>query len=396
MMPMQIETISLITAIQAAFMGVMLWAGTYGDAGRVRHSLRIRSAALGVEAMAWATLAAHAYLSPTMLLLFGNAFSLIAQGMTVLALRMLLGEHPRDRMILAVAVLGLLSVAWFGLIQPDYRWRVLCGSLAVAANLLLSVAALRGVSVRRRSRARYVLLSVFAMAGSMLIWRNLELWLSDIPLNGITAPGNANAWSVVFWSLEPLFSGIAFLLLYNEILRQDLHLLARVDPLTGVSNRLAIYEATTRMLAQAARTRQPLAALMLDADHFKNFNDSYGHNGGDKVLSELAASIRGTLRDSDMIGRVGGEEFVVLLPSTELAGALVLAERVRRRVEATRLMIAGHALTLTVSIGVAAAEANERDGIALLQRADSALYAAKRAGRNQVKAFTGGGDDLAG
>jgi diguanylate cyclase (GGDEF)-like protein len=396
MMPLQIETISLITAIQAAFMAVMLWAGTYGDAGSVRQSLRIRSTALGVEALAWATLAAHAYLSPAMLLLFGNAFSLIAQGMSVFALRLLLGERPRGRVVFAVAVLGLLAVAWFGLIRPDYRWRVLCGSLAIAINILLSVEALLGVSVRRRSRARYVLLSIFAMAAIMLAWRNLELWLSLPPLDGITSPNNTNLFYVVFWSLQPLFAGIGFLLLYNEILRQELHMLARVDPLTGVSNRLAIYEATTMMLAQAARDRQPLAVLMLDADHFKDVNDRFGHNGGDKVLRELTASIRGTLRGSDMIGRVGGEEFVVLSPGANLAGARILAERIRSTVEATRLMIDGHVLNLTVSVGVAVAVTNDNDGIALLKRADAALYAAKRAGRNEVKAFTGNGDDLTG
>lgn len=386
-MPLQIETISLITAIQAAFMAVMLWAGTYGKASSVRHSLRIRSAALGVEAMEWGVLAAHDYLSPAMLLLSGNTLSLIAQGMSVYALRMLLGESRRGRVISAVAVLGLLSVVWFGLIHPDYQWRVLCGSLTIAVNIVLSVEALRGVSVRRRSRARYVLLSIFAMAGAMLVWRNVELWSIDFLLHGIMAPSNTNLFYVVFWSLQPLFAGIGFLLLYNEILRQELHLLARVDPLTGVSNRLAIYEATTKLLAQAARNLQPLSVLMLDADYFKNVNDQFGHNGGDKVLRELAASIRATLRASDMIGRVGGEEFVVLLPGADLAGALILAERVRASVEATPITIDGHGLTLTVSLGVAVALANDRDAIALLKRADAALYAAKRAGRNRVRAF---------
>lgn len=393
MMPLQLETISIITAFQAAFMAVMLWAGTYGKAGSVRKSLRIRSAALGVEALSWATLAAHAYLSPAMLLLSGNAFSLIGQGMSVFALRMLLGESLRARAVLAVAVLGLLGVAWFGLIEPDYRWRVLCGSLAIGLNIVLSVEALLGVAVRRRSRARNVLLSIFTMAVAMLIWRNVELWSGDLPLRDITAVSNTNLFYLMFWSLQPMFAGIGFLLLYNEILRQELHLLARMDPLTGVSNRLAINEATTMMLAQAARNRQPLTVLMLDVDHFKRVNDRFGHNGGDKVLRELAASIRGTLRESDMIGRVGGEEFVVLSPGAELRGALVLAERIRKTVEATPLVIDGQALTLTVSVGVAAAVTNDRDGIALLKRADAALYAAKRCGRNQVKAFTGRGDD---
>jgi diguanylate cyclase (GGDEF)-like protein len=190
----------------------------------------------------------------------------------------------------------------------------------------------------------------------------------------------------MFSGLQPLFAGIGFLLLYNEILQQELRLLARIDPLTGVSNRLAIDEATTMMLAHSARYRQSLAVLMLDADHFKSVNDRFGHNGGDKVLRSLVFSIRATLRDSDLIGRVGGEEFVVLSPGADMASAMLLAERVRSTVEHTPLVIDGQSLTLTVSVGVAVAALNESDGTVLLQRADAALYEAKRAGRNRVEA----------
>jgi diguanylate cyclase (GGDEF)-like protein len=385
-MSFQIETLSLISALQTALMALMLWAGTYGDAGRVRRSLRIRSAALLVEAVGWSSLAAHAYLPQSAMLLGGNAFTLLAQGMSVIALRMLLGEALRARLVVAVGVLGWFGVAWFGLIQPNYQVRVLWGSLAIGVNILLSVEALLGVAVRRRSRARTVLLGVFAMAAALLIWRNIQLWMGDYQLPGITTASNTNFFYVMFSGLQPLFAGIGFLLLYNEILQQELRLLARIDPLTGVSNRLAIDEATTMMLAHSARYRQSLAVLMLDADHFKSVNDRFGHNGGDKVLRSLVFSIRATLRDSDLIGRVGGEEFVVLSPGADMASAMLLAERVRSTVEHTPLVIDGQSLTLTVSVGVAVAALNESDGTVLLQRADAALYEAKRAGRNRVEA----------
>jgi diguanylate cyclase (GGDEF)-like protein len=385
-MSFQIETLSLISALQTALMALMLWAGTYGDAGRVRRSLRIRSAALLVEAVGWSSLAAHAHLPQSAMLLGGNAFNLLAQGMSVIALRMLLGEALRARLVVAVGVLGWFGVAWFGLIQPNYQVRVLWGSLAIGVNILLSVEALLGVAVRRRSRARTVLLGVFAMAAALLIWRNIQLWMGDYQLPGITTASNTNFFYVMFSGLQPLFAGIGFLLLYNEILQQELRLLARIDPLTGVSNRLAIDEATTMMLAHSARYRQSLAVLMLDADHFKSVNDRFGHNGGDKVLRSLVFSIRATLRDSDLIGRVGGEEFVVLSPGADMASAMLLAERVRSTVEHTPLVIDGQSLTLTVSVGVAVAALNESDGTVLLQRADAALYEAKRAGRNRVEA----------
>ncbi|MCW8807062.1 MAG: hypothetical protein OQK79_02980, partial [Rhodanobacter sp.] len=110
-MPIHVETLSLISGMQAAVMAVMLWAGTYGDAGTARTSLRIRATALALEAAGWGTLAAHAYLSSTQLLLGGNALNLIAQGLGVVALRMLLNQPLRWRLVLAVGGIGWLGVA---------------------------------------------------------------------------------------------------------------------------------------------------------------------------------------------------------------------------------------------------------------------------------------------
>lgn len=367
-------------------MAVMLWAGTYGEAGTARTSLRIRAMALVLEAAGWGTLAAHAYLSSTQLLLGGNALNLTAQGLSVIALRMLLGEPLRGRLVLAVGVIGWLGVAWFGLIDVDYRYRVLWGSVAIAINMLLNVEALTGGFRWGGSRARNVVLLFCVMAVALLVWRNGQLWLGAQQLDAVSVPSLTNVIYVTLTGMQPLFASIGFLLLYNEILQKELHLLARVDPLTEVKNRLAISEEASRLLSQAARQGQTLGVLMLDADHFKAVNDRFGHAGGDEVLRALVASIRATLRGNDVVGRVGGEEFVVLSPGTDLRTAMALGERVRRTVESTPLRIDDQCLRLTVSVGVAVAALSERDAAAVLQRADKALYEAKRAGRNRVMA----------
>lgn len=389
-MPIHVETLSLISAVQAAVMAVMLWAGTQGDEGPARTSLHIRAAALALEAAGFGTLAAHAYLSPTQLLLGGNALNLLAQGLSVIALRMLLNVPLRWRLVLAVGAAGWLGVAWFGLIQVDYRNRVLWGSVAIAINMLLNVEALTGGFRWPGSRARNVVLLFCVMAVALLVWRNGALWFRVQQLAGISVPSPTNVIYVLLSGLQPLFASIGFLLLYSEILQQELHLLARVDPLTEVNNRLAISEEASRLLSLAARQGQTLAVLMLDADHFKAVNDRFGHAGGDKVLRALVANIRATLRGSDVVGRVGGEEFVVLAPGTDLRVAMALGERVRLIVESTPLWIDGECLQLTVSVGVAVAALTERDPAAVLQRADKALYEAKRAGRNRVMAFAAG------
>ena len=392
-MPLQVQTLSLITAVQAAVLAAMLWVGIHGDVGRARNSLRIRSLALGLEAAGWGILVLRAYFSPSVLLLGGNALSLIAQGMSVVALRLLLGEPLRGRLVLAIGVVGWLGVAWFGLVDLDYRRRVLWGSVAITLFMLLNIEALRSRLQPRGSRARKLLLLISVLALVLLVWRNGELWLGVNPPDQISVPSATNFIYILFSGQQPLFASIGFLLLYNEILQQELHTLARIDPLTGVSNRLAIDEATTRLLERAIRQRQSLGVLMLDADHFKSVNDRFGHSSGDKVLRALASRIRATLRETDVIGRVGGEEFVVLSPAIDLPAALLLGERIRLMVESTPMLIDDNVLQLTVSVGVAVTALAECDGAKVLQRADKALYAAKRAGRNRVMATAAFEDD---
>ena len=385
-MPMHIETLSLITAIQSLALAAMLWAGTQGGSGPARTSLKLRAGALAVEAGGWSMLAAQAWLHPAQLLLGGNALNLLAHGMAAVALCMLVGAPLRWRSALAIGVIGWLGVGWFGVVQPDYRLRVLWGSAAILAFIGLRVQALLHARPRRITRARAVLLVMYTLSSLLLAWRNGQLWFDLSPPADIVQPDTVNYLYVLFSGMQPLFLSIGFLLLYSETLQREMHTLARVDSLTGVKNRLALTETATQLLAQAGRAGRPLGVLMLDADHFKSVNDRFGHGGGDKVLLSLVASIRATLRAGNVIGRVGGEEFVVLAPDTGLEQALVLAARIRATVESTPLLMDGHLLQLTVSIGATAAEPGERDVPGLLQRADAALYAAKRAGRNRVMA----------
>lgn len=382
-MPVQVETLALISAIQGAVLAGMIWAGVRGTRSAARRSLSLRAAALAVEAMGWSVLAGASWFTPAQLLLGGNAFNLAAQAMAVIAVCMLLDEPLRLRLVIGIAVVGWLGVVWLSVVQPDYRWRVLWGTGVIFCNIGLQAQAL----LHGRSRARTVMLLVLALAASLLLWRNAVLWLGAGVSVGVTQQSTVNSLYVLFAGMQPLFASIAFLLLYGDVLERQLHRLARVDALTGVNNRLALNEAARRLLAGAARSGQPLGVLMLDADHFKRVNDRFGHGGGDQVLRVLVSSIAGTLRATDVIGRVGGEEFVVLAPDTPMHALLALAERIRATLAATPLTLNGVVLHLTVSIGAAVAPPGASDVAATLKLADNALYAAKRAGRDRVAAW---------
>ena len=159
---------------------------------------------------------------------------------------------------------------------------------------------------------------------------------------------------------------------------------AATDPLTKLPNARSVQEALIRMVAQSTRTGAPLSAIVLDLDHFKALNDRHGHQAGDEVLLRVGTTLRHGVRTSDFAGRWGGEEFVVLLPDTDHAGALQLAETIRASLEG--LKVPGVTAHITASLGVATLPDHAPDGASLIRAADRALYAAKAAGRNRVVA----------
>lgn len=156
------------------------------------------------------------------------------------------------------------------------------------------------------------------------------------------------------------------------------------DALTGLSNRRAIMAELASRFQLAVRYGRPLAVVLCDLDHFKGVNDTHGHPAGDAVLRSFAEVVTQSFREPDLVGRIGGEEFLVLLPETELEGAKVGAERLRRALEATPVDIGTGLIHVTCSLGVAARREDDPEAGALVGRADAALYKAKAAGRNRI------------
>lgn len=167
--------------------------------------------------------------------------------------------------------------------------------------------------------------------------------------------------------------------------RLDMEKRAKTDSLTGAPNRAAIFSEFENLLDYRKAEDVRASIALMDVDHFKRINDRYGHLAGDKVLVELTETLRDAIRDGDAIGRVGGEEFLVLLPGAGLDDACAILERIRKRVEAMDVRAeSGEAVPVTVSVGVA--EADDDDVDRVYSRADKALYRAKEAGRNRVEA----------
>ena len=160
---------------------------------------------------------------------------------------------------------------------------------------------------------------------------------------------------------------------------------AATDGLTGLANQRTVHETIKRAAAQAGRTASPFALILFDLDHFKAINDTYGHGKGDDILAAVGAVAAGTVRASDFVGRLGGEEFAIVLPDTNLAGALDVAEKLRAAI--ARISVPGVDRTTTASFGVAILPDDAGEPDLLLRVADRALYAAKNAGRDRVEAI---------
>lgn len=172
-----------------------------------------------------------------------------------------------------------------------------------------------------------------------------------------------------------------------ERLNGELELLANTDTLTGARNRRDFMENLNKEFDRITRYKRPCSVLMLDIDHFKKINDSYGHDAGDAILCMFHATVAKTLRRQDVLARIGGEEFAILTPETDVNGASVLAEHVLTAVRETPVVVEGRTISCTVSIGIAPMSTTLNSADEALKHADVALYKAKNLGRDQKVLF---------
>lgn len=202
------------------------------------------------------------------------------------------------------------------------------------------------------------------------------------PLGELVFRRNQRFSSAEQSDLESILSAL-FFPLRNALLYRAATQSALRDPLTGTGNRIAMDQTLEREIDMARRHMQPLSLLMLDIDHFKRINDSHGHGVGDEVLKAVADSIKGQLRNVDMVFRFGGEEFLILLANTSRDAAAMVGERLRYAAQAEDYFADGTRIELTVSLGCATLLPGE-SAESLVRRADNALYVAKREGRNRL------------
>jgi len=309
-----------------------------------------------------------------------NAVGFLACGLVWDAARVF---HGRSAHLVGVLAGPALWVAAVTLLDPlAAEVRTMLGAGIVAAYAALTAAELWRER-RKTLRSRWPAIIVPVLHGAVLM---LPIVLGDMLRPGEGA-SIGTVWIAAFAAELVVYAvGTVFIifLLVSERAVSAHKTAASVDPLTGLLNRRGFSEATARMIEREAKAGRPVTVMIFDIDHFKSVNDRFGHAAGDDVLKVFADVVVSSLRITDLVGRVGGEEFAALLPCA-MDEALLAAERVREAFEASGVAVDGAPLETTVSIGVAGGPPNTELEV-LMASADTALYQAKRAGRNRVEA----------
>ena len=337
----------------------------------------------------WAFLAAFLFLVARLAVplwistIGGNILILLGLALYSQAIYLFLhGTAPR---ILWVT-LGVCCVGVAALHPMGYAQRSSIYSLMAVLMLAPGVWHIIRHGWRKEPSLRMVALTL-GLCGLGLVLRATQAWTEPIEFGDVQQLGKGPALTFLVAFICMLGSGFGFILAALERSANHMENLATHDGLTDCLNRSAAVALLGNTLQRAQRTGESTSLVMLDLDHFKGVNDKHGHRTGDEVLRKFAQAARLRLRASDMLARMGGEEFALILPSTDAVGAVHVAESVRAAIEALVIHdLKDGTLSVTVSAGVACAAAGAATTPDLLyHRADTALYAAKAAGRNRIE-----------
>lgn len=314
-------------------------------------------------------------------------------GLTLVCHTLAVGAFQRERIrrlpvgvVWLPLVLNMLAVIVF---LHDDHWRnvLVAATQAAMAFMLLHEAWAPGL-LERRLTGRWVLIGGASILCLALVCRTVFMALASDWDARYNVPTQVQASTYFVAMAVVLINSIGFVLMQMERAIDQQRVLATHDALTGLYNRSALQDLLALCASQSRRQRIPLACLMFDIDHFKHVNDEHGHLAGDEVLQEVARRVHERMRQSDILARFGGEEFLAVLPATDQAGALHLAEEVRQAMASQPVILSetGAAITVTVSIGVHAGIPDEGQKAVenMIGLSDQALYAAKAAGRNCV------------
>jgi diguanylate cyclase (GGDEF)-like protein len=378
-----IRSALLVGAVLTLIIGLLLAVVARAMPSSFRPALSWWVAATLLQPLGFVLLTQRDALPPWLTIVVANACIAGAFVAYAVALRRFFRRPVRPALLAGLLGLAVLVSAWWGLVQPDLTRRLVAISVVLAWMLGYCAWTIYR-SPEARGTVRHVAGGAFLVSSLIMAYRSVVLVFDPGQVLTVFQLTHVQLLTYAIGGILPVVATVGFLLLCTERSQRELERAARVDYLTDVYNRRAIEELGTRAIAAARRHGMSLSLLVVDVDHFKRINDELGHAAGDLALVRTVARIRLALRAEDLLGRLGGEEFIVLMPNTDGSSAAAAAERIRESFSGHPLELDGHRRAVTLSIGVAVLAPADRHFSQLLQRADRAMYSAKRAGRDLV------------
>jgi diguanylate cyclase (GGDEF)-like protein len=379
-MILDVPTLLVVSIFVTAMLGLLLIFAWIQD--RSIQALGWWGVAYLLGGLSAGMLSLQQFIANSLLIDLSSALLFVACGMSWNGARAFDGKDVRPFAMFAGAIIWLVACNLPGFADSSIG-RIVVSSLIISNYTLFTAFELwSGRSEKLNSRWPAVI--VITLHG--------VVFPSQVPLT-MVLPGDriaatmSNGW-IATLAIESLLYSIAAAFILLEMAKERTERVhkeaALIDPLTGVYNRRAITEFAKQILSREVRPTKPMAIFMFDIDKFKSINDRFGHPVGDKVIKLLAATAKKTLRQTDVFGRLGGEEFAAFLGNTDEKGAAIVAERVRLAFLDASKVVDGIEIGATVSIGITFTTNYQSDVEALIARADEALYEAKNSGRNRV------------
>jgi len=381
--PTMLAMIIASSLMMAASMAVVGW-------GRRRDGLGRWAAALLVNAIGHLLIMLRGLIPDVLSVVVGNLMlSSVFVGM-IAAVYQFQGRPVRWALLLAPPLLVLVFVSVF---IDNFPARVSFVGLVIGLQAVWALLAALSHRHATVGRGQWLLVAGLSLEAVVLGGRALVAISTHSEATNILQSSALQTLTFLATFSVVLISSVGFVFMSRDRADENNRVLAALDPLTGVANRRSLIAALDRDVARAQRMREPMALMMVDIDHFKDVNDQYGHPAGDRVLCSVVNVLRQRVRAQDLVGRYGGEEFMVLLPDTGLVGAEQLARELCKAVEESRCPadgVPGPGIAVTVSIGVFGGRLESGDSWdMLIAAADRALYQAKNNGRNRVEVATG-------
>ena len=381
--PTMLAMIIASSLMMAASMAVVGW-------GRRRDGLGRWAAALLVNAIGHLLIMLRGLIPDVLSVVVGNLMlSSVFVGM-IAAVYQFQGRPVRWPLLLAPPLLVLVFVSVF---IDNFPARVSFVGLVIGLQAVWALLAALSHRHATVGRGQWLLVAGLLLEAVVLGVRALVAISTHSEATNILQSSALQTLTFLATFSVVLVSSVGFVFMSRDRADENNRVLAALDPLTGVANRRSLIAALDRDVARAQRMREPMALMMVDIDHFKDVNDRYGHPAGDRVLCSVVNVLRQRVRAQDLVGRYGGEEFMVLLPDTGLVGAEQLARELCKAVEESRCPadgVPGPGIAVTVSIGVFGGRLESGDSWdMLIAAADRALYQAKNNGRNRVEVATG-------